>query len=197
MTHQLGLRGATVMLQDIIRYLETAESESSAIADSEVRGWMSGDDPEVLGATYAFFTNAELVQRITPSMSFDDVFEFVIRSYEFCLRNDPQGDLVDDRFSTACNFVSAFVSMWDEGRDRKYFREMKSLSSHLYTEGPGDLKDSIELAIVEHLFEREDIREFFSDWRDDPQLQPAYEAGKLWAEGGGTSPLTQSRSKQP
>jgi hypothetical protein len=70
---------------------------------------------------------------------------------------------------------------------------MKSLLSRLYIEGSGELKDSIEQAVVEHLFERADIRQFFADWQDDPQLRSAYEAGRLWAEGGGWSPLTQPR----
>jgi hypothetical protein len=185
------------MLQEIIRHLNTAESESSAIAEPEVRRWMSSDDPEELGATYALLTNAQLVQRITPELSFDQIFAFLLRYYEFCLRYNPQGEWVNDRFTAGCDFVSAFVSLWDEKRDKKYFREMKSLLSRLYIEGPGELKDSIEQAVVEHLFERDEIREFFGDWRVDPQLRPAYEAGKLWAEGGGRSPLTQPRRQEP
>ena len=184
------------MLQDIVRHLKTAESESSVIAESEVRRWMSSDDPEVLGATYALVSNGKLVQRITPSLSFDEVFAFLLRYYEFCLKNDPHGEWVDNRFTAGCDFVSAFVSLWDEGRDKNYFQEMKSMLRRLYIEGPGELKDSIEQAIVEHLFERGDIQEFFSDWRDDPQLRSAYDAGKLWADGGGRSPLTQPRNRR-
>jgi hypothetical protein len=179
------------MLQDIVRHLEMAEKESSAIAESEVRSWMSSDDPEVLGATYSLLMNAKLVQRITPSLSFDEVFAFFLRYYELCFKTDPHGEWIDDRFTAGCDFVRVFVSYWDEARDKKYFHEMKSLLSRLYIEGPPELKYSIEQAVVEHLFERNDIREFFSDWRDDPRLRSAYDAGVLWAEGGGKSPLTQ------
>lgn len=183
------------MLEEIIKHLQVTEAQSP-IPESSVRTWMSSNDPEVLGATYAIVSNGKLAQRITPSLSFDEVFSFLLHYYEFCLKNDPHGEWVDDRFTASCDFVSAFVSLWDEGRDKKYFQEMKSLLSRLYIEGPGEFKDSIEQAIVEHLFERGDIREFFGDWRDDPRLQAAYAAGKLWADGGGRSPLTQRRNRQ-
>jgi hypothetical protein len=83
--------------------------------------------------------------------------------------------------------------MWDEKRDKKYFEAIKSLLEKLYLTGEAELKKCIEHAIIEHLFERKPIRKFFSNWRDDPQLRPAYEEGMLWVNGGGTSPLTERR----
>jgi hypothetical protein len=157
---------------------------------------MSSSDPEVLGALYVLLIDAKLSQAITPPLLFDEYFCFLLGYFEFCLGNDPLGEWVDNRFTAGCDFVSAFVSFWDARRDRKYFEQMKSLLSGLYIEGSGELKDSIEQAIVEHLFERADIRQFFADWQDDPQLRSAYEAGKLWVEGGGKSPLTQPRRHQ-
>jgi hypothetical protein len=181
------------MLSEIIRRLETAEDDSSTIAVSEVRGWMTSDDVEVLGATCTLLMDARLVQRIRPSLPFDEVFAFFLRYYEFCLKQDPHGEWVDDRFSAACDIVSTFVSWWDDRRNKVYFDKIKSLLSHLYIEGTPELKRSIEQAIVEHLFERDDIRQFFSDWNEDPRLRPAYDSGVSWAKGGGTSPLTKRR----
>lgn len=178
------------MLESITRKLETAEHESSAIPESQVRNWMASDDPEVLGATYSLLMNEKLVARIVPSLSFDEVFSFLLRYFDYCLRCNPEGEWVDDRFSASCDFVSLFVSYWDEGHERKYFDEMKSMLKRLYVEGPPEVKQSVEQAIIEHLFERDDIRNFFSDWRADPQLSAAYTAGELWVDGGGRSPLT-------
>ncbi len=184
------------MLREILDDIQAArEGSLTTIPDSQVRRWMSTSDPEALGAIYVLLTDAKLSQTITPPLPFDEVFAFLLRYFEFCLRNDPQGEWVDNRFTAGSDFVSAFVSFWDARRESKYFREMKSLLSRLYIEGSGELKDSIEQAIVEHLFERKDIRQFFADWQDDPQLRSAYEAGKLWADGGGKSPLTESRRK--
>lgn len=182
------------MLREIVDEIQAVRDGTlTTIPDSRVRNWMSTSDPEVLGAIYILLTDAKVSQTIAPPLPFDEVFAFLLRYFEFCLRNDPQGEWVDNRFTAGSDFVSAFVSFWDAGRERKYFRDMKSLLSRLYIGGSGELKDSIEQAIVEHLFERADIRQFFADWQDDPQLRSAYEAGKLWAEGGGRSPLTQPR----
>jgi hypothetical protein len=178
------------MLESIIQKLETAEQESSAIPDSQVRNWMASNDPEVLGATYSLLMNETLVRRIAPSLPFDEVFTFLLKYFNYCLTYNPEGEWVDNRFSASCDFVKLFVSYWDERRERKYFDEMKSMLNRLYVVGPPDLKQSIEQAIIEHLFERVDIRNFFSDWQVDPQLSLAYNAGTLWVEGGGRSPLT-------
>lgn len=126
------------MLQEILEYLKKSGGSPTSIAKSDVAQWMVSDDPEVMGAVYRLVSDASLVERIMPVLPFNEIFAFLLRYYEFCLRNDPQGNWVDDRFSAACDFVSAFVSFWDDGRDKKYFQEMKSLLGRLYTEGPGE-----------------------------------------------------------
>jgi hypothetical protein len=181
------------LLDEVVSELNDPDKTAFPLPATKIRSWMSSADPEVLGATYSLVTKERHLQRIQPPLSFDEQFAFLLRYFEFCLTNNPEGKWIDNRFTAGSDFVSIFVSLWDEGRDKKYFQEMKSLLRRLYTGGPGELKDSIELAIVEHLFERPDIRKFFGDWQDDPQLRSAYEAGKLWAEGGGRSPLTQRR----
>lgn len=149
------------MLREIVDHIQAARDGTlTTIPVSQVRGWMSTSDPEVLGAIYVFLSDAKLSQTITPPLSFDEVFGFLLRYFEFCLRNDPQGEWVDNRFTAGCDFVIAFVSFWDAGRESKCFREMKSLLSRLYIEGSGELKDSIEQAVVEHLFERAEIQQF-------------------------------------
>jgi hypothetical protein len=90
---------------------------------------------------------------------------------------------VDNRFTAGCDFVRIFVSYWDEGLDERYFVSMKSLLGRLYLEGSSDLQQTIVQAIIEHLFEKEPIRTFFTDWRDDPRLRQAYSEGSEWAAG--------------
>jgi hypothetical protein len=47
--------------------------------------------------------------------------------------------------------------------------------------------------LLEHLFEQQDIREFFSDWRNDPVLTIAHKEASKFYSGGGKTPL----GKQP
>jgi hypothetical protein len=171
------------MLEEIVSYFEKGKTDSSAIPRSEVMRWIASDDPEVIGAAYTLLVDAAFADRIVPAPSFDEIFEFFLRYYEFCLTTDPQGEWVDDRFNAGCEFVRIFVGYWEEGLDQRYFVTMKSLLRRLYLEGSPDLQQTIVQAIVEHLFEKEPIRIFFGDWRDDPQLRQAYSEGSEWAEG--------------
>ena len=171
------------MLEEIVSYLEKGKTDSSAIPKSEVMRWIASNDPEVIGAAYVLLVDTAFVDRIVPVPSFDEIFEFFLRYYEFCLTSDPQGEWVDDRFTAGCDFVRIFVSYWDERLDERYFVAMKSLLRRLYLEGSPDLRQTILQAIVEHLFEKEPIHRFFADWRDDPQLRQAFTEGSEWAAG--------------
>lgn len=182
------------MLEQVVKQLEMPEGETSPIPASEVRRWMSSDDAEVLGATYELLTNPRHAPRINPALAFDDVFAFLLRYYEICLTRDQEGEWADGRYLAGGELVRIFVSFWDEGRDKHYFQRIKSLLRKLYLAGDAKLKKCIEHAVIEHLFEREPIREFFDDWRDNAQLRHAYEEGMLWVNGGGTSPFTEPRS---
>lgn len=183
------------MLEQIVKQLEMPEGETFIIPAPEVRRWMSSEDVEVLGATYELLTNTRHAPRISPALAFDDVFAFLLRYYEICLTRDAEGEWADGRYSAGGELVRIFVSFWDNGKDKHYFQTIKSLLKRLYLAGDAELKKCIEHAIIEHLFEREAIREFFSDWRDNPQLRPAYEEAMLWVNGGGTSPLTERRQR--
>jgi len=181
------------MLQEIIKEFTTPITARKNVAQSDVLKWMDSGDADTLGATYVFLSKPEHVGRVTPPLSFDPVFDFMLRYYEFCLKNDPQSEWANSAYSAGGDLVGWFVWMWDEGRDRKYFERIKSRLADLYISGSTEQKKCIEHAIVEHLFERKPIRKFFSDWKTNSQLQPAYEEGMLWATGGGASPLTEPR----
>jgi hypothetical protein len=45
-------------------------------------------------------------------------------------------------------------------------------------------------AILEHLFEKKGLRQFFADWKADPQLKTGYDEAQLWAD-------TQPENPQP
>ena len=54
----------------------------------------------------------------------------------------------------------------------------------LYKEGDPDTRVSIVQATLEHLFEQDQIREFFSDWKNDEVLAVAHEEASEWYTGG-------------
>ena len=180
------------MLEEIRRELQSSRDETREIPASRVRNWMSSKDPDVLGATYGFFHSAH-TGRIRPKLSFDEIFDFTLAYYEWCIRTDPPpGRWASTRYSAGWDLASWFFVLWDQKRDKKYFDRIKLKLEQLYESGDADLKQAIEHAIVEHLFERKAIRKFFANWKNDPQMKAAYEEGMLWITRGGTSPLSET-----
>lgn len=180
------------MLEEIIRELKVPAEKRKSVPQAQVRKWMESTDTDTLGAVYVFLSKAEHTDRVTPPLEFDPIFDFMLRYYELCLRENPDSKWANSAYSAGGDLVGWFIWMWDEGRDRKYFEAIKFRLAKLYIAGPPELKKCIEHAVIEHLFERKPIRRFFSDWKDDQQLRPAYDEGMLWVTGGGTSPLTKS-----
>ncbi len=179
-------------MDEIVKHLEAPEV-GTKVSARQVLSWMGSDDIDTLGATYVFLSNAACVRNVDPALSFEQVFNFIQGYYVQCLRKDPDSKWANSRYSAGWDLVRWFVSMWDDRRESKYFGLIKSSLAELYREGSPELRSCIEVAIIEHLFEREAIRKFFEDWRDDPELGKAYDAGTLWVEGGGTSPLSEKR----
>lgn len=183
------------MLEQIKREAEADPRDSRKIPASLVRGWMVSDDPDVRGAAYAFFSSPHTA-RIQPELSFDEIFDFTLNYYEWCIKTDsPPGGWVNTRYSAGWDLVSWFASLWHQDRDKSYFERIKDRLAKLYKAGDADLRKSIEHAIIEHLFERKQIRKFFADWKDDADLKAAYAEGMLWVTHGGSSPLTESSEK--
>jgi hypothetical protein len=187
----------TALFEEIAQELKRTRNEGTPIPQSRVRDWMEREDADAdaFGATYVFLSKAEHTGRVAPPLEFDPVFHFMLRYYEFCLKTNPESKWANSSYSAGLDLVGWFVWMWDEKREEKYFESIKAMLEKVYVAGGPEIKKCIEKAVVEHLFERKDIRAFFSDWRDNPQLRPAYEEGKVWVEGGGTSPLTERRQR--
>ncbi len=183
------------MLEQIRRELDADRSEAREIPASSVRTWMASKDPDVLGATYGFLHSAH-VGRVSPALSFDEVFDFILLYYEWCIRTDPHSsEWANSRYSAGWDLVGWFFGLWDEPRDKKYFERIKSRLADLYKSGDADVKKSLEHAIIEHLFERKEVRKFFADWQSDPELKSAYDEGMLWVTEGGSSPLSERKEK--
>ena len=63
------------MLEEIIKELKVPAGNRTTVAKAEVHKWMRSGDTDTLGATYGFLSNLACVQRVTPPLSFDEVFE--------------------------------------------------------------------------------------------------------------------------
>lgn len=150
-------------------------------------------DVNVLGAVYAFITNPQASQHIDPPLLFEDYYAFLTMYYARCLKEDPQSAWADSRFSAGLDFVNWFASLWhDTTIPRSSLTDLKNWLGGIYREADEALRVSIVQATLEHLFEQNSIREFFSEWKNDPVLQVAYSEAIQWVKGGGNTPLGKS-----
>ncbi len=181
-------------LQQIISRLWTTPQhaewipKTDVVALSDVKKWMRSSDIEILGFTHGLLCDRRF--RIEPPISLNEYIEFSKRYYERCLKENPDGDWSDSRYSAGADLVNIFVSLWkDSSVPRPLLAQLKAWLGKLYKEGDAEIRTCIVQATLEHLFEHKDVREFFSDWQNDAVLAKAYTEASEWYKGGGTSPL--------
>jgi hypothetical protein len=72
---------------------------------------------------------------------------------------------------------------------REVLKELRNWLGQLYREGDKGVRTCIVNATLEHLFEQEEIRNFFSNWKNDDVLAVAHREASDWYLGGGKTPL--------
>lgn len=159
---------------------------TTPIPRERVYEWMQSEDAEALGAVRYLISDPRHYPRIQPPLEFEDGFSFYIKYYELCFREDPHGEWSDSRYITGSEVVSWFISLWREPSvPLSALDEIKDWLGKLYRSGDHELRTCIVDATLEHLFEQNQIREYFADWQNDPILKTAYTEGLRWVEGGG------------
>jgi hypothetical protein len=154
----------------------------------DVREWARNSDIEILGFTHSLIHDGRF--RIEPALPLNEYKDFVKHYFERCLREDPQGEWSDDRYLAGGEMVNIFASLWrDSSVPREVLKELKVWLGDLYKEGDEKIRTCIVQATLEHLFEQKDIREFFSDWKNDKMLAVAHKDACDWYLGGGSTPL--------
>jgi hypothetical protein len=181
------------LLEEIVAELTRPLESAPPICASTVRRWMERARGEARGAIYSLLTDVGVYARVAPPLGFDEVFDWLLSYYAWCLRTNPGGEWSGSRFEAAWDMVIWFIGMWDEGRDRSYFERIRECIAELYLTGSRRIGQAVVQGCLEHLFEREDIKEFFQSWKGHPQLRQAYDQALLWVLGGGKTPLSRCR----
>ena len=181
-------------LQDIIsRFWVTPErgewtQKTDVVPLPDIRRWFASDDIEILGFVHSLIHDGRF--HIEPPLSIEEYKDFVKTYYERCLGRDSDGEWSDGRYMAGTELVNIFAALWrDASVPREILQELRDWLGQLYRSGEAETRTCIVNATLEHLFEQEDIREFFSGWKDDPVLAVAHKDASEWYLGGGSSPL--------
>ena len=179
------------MDKDFLFAIAKDEEREGSIPKVDIVEGISGDDPELAGAVYDIITTDRLKKRIEPPLADEELENLLIRYFERCILTDPKGEWTLTRYGAAWEAQGCMLNLWDsEGGSSKSFARWKKSLEKLYRAGDEGIKRALVDGILEHLFEEKGVRQFFADWKTDPELKIAYDEAQLWAD-------TQPKNAQP
>jgi hypothetical protein len=181
-------------LQEIINQLwntrDNAEwtPKTEVVALSDVQRWIHSSDIETLAFVHNLLSETRF--RVEPAISIAEYIDFTKRYYERCIRENPDGEWSVPRYIAGGELVNIFAALWrDPSVPRSVLEDLRTWLANFYKSGDSDLRTCLVQATLEHLFEQEQIREFFADWLNDEVLAVAHAEASEWYKGGGSSPL--------
>lgn len=96
---------------------------------------------------------------------------WIKRYYTRCFLQNPDGEWSGSSCSAGWDLVRVFITLWDNKTvPRELLHELQAWIEGLYKNGDNRLRTCIVHATLEHLFEREPIRKYFVEWRNDATL---------------------------
>src|SRR5512133_1752286 len=171
------------MDKDFLFAIAKDEEREGAIPKADIFGGISGDDTELAGAIYDIVTSDKLRKRIEPPLADEELENLLMPYFELCILTDPKGEWTLTRYSAAWEAQGCMLKVWDsDSGSSKSFTRWKKWMEKLYRAGDEAIRRAIVDGILEHLFEEKGLRQFFADWKADPQLKTAYDEAQLWAD---------------
>jgi len=154
------------------------------LSRDDIMQWARSEDLDAQGALHFVLFDPEDSARIEPNLTLAEYMKAELPYFERCFREDPRSRWANSRWSAGYLITNWIKDIWADERFRPQVDEFRDWLAKLYksAEDP-DLRLCLVQATLEHLFEVDGIAERFASWRDDPELQAAYDDAKLWKEG--------------
>jgi hypothetical protein len=158
-----------------------AQFKEKCVPNDKIINWMQSKDIEVLGAIYDFISRKKYYKKIYPGLTAEDYNGFIMHFFKRCILEIPSTDWKSDhfvlsRYDAGYDFVRWFKIFWnDPNVPKSIVYALKEWLENIYKDGDEEIRECIITAMLEHLFNNEEIATFFSDWLSDPILKPAYE----------------------
>jgi hypothetical protein len=157
-----------------------------------LRACMNSEDPEMLGiACTVLSEHAECIEgELLPV----EVWPFYIRYYEKCIREDPEGEWSDSRYSAAHDLMRWYKYIRNRADvPQHYLDDVRRMLRTVYESGDKTVKRAVIDGALEHLFEDDSIIVEFDEWRTTPHLMAAYESALEWSKGVRNNSVTEIR----
>ncbi|MCE5198856.1 MAG: hypothetical protein ABFD54_00280 [Armatimonadota bacterium] len=173
----------TYKVKEILRKIEIYMSSQADIPLDDVRSWMHHDSIDVIGAVADIVTYLPYYERVRPPLPQEELEAFLFKYYERCLREDPKSEWAASRYAVGQEITGWFTAVpkSEDTHLQTFLLRMKHWMSQLYLAADSEVRNAIVTGALEHILEEPRWREFFLDWRNDPNLSEAYDQAIEWA----------------
>jgi hypothetical protein len=158
------------------------KSEDQPISKAVFINWMQSSSLDELALVSRFILEKKYADRISPPLTFQEAFSFLLMYFERCLIENPESDWAATRYEAGRELTFLIKSLWRTGDfSIDALANLKEWLARLYKSGDAELRDGILNGILEHLFEEASLKIHFEDWKEDGELAPAYAAACSWS----------------
>lgn len=156
----------------IIEAINNAKKHNVKIPLSHIEKWSGSLDVDVMGAVFYILTDENCYANITPSPKIESYNDFFLRYFEYCILNDPDSNWADSRYTACYNVTKWFKYLWRNNKKNQLaLKKIKTWLENICKQGDSNIQKSIEYGILEHLLDRNDVLNFFSNWKTDKSLK--------------------------
>lgn len=171
---------------DILRIIAIMDfrHQPHTIKKTRVLAWFESSDRNVLGAaTDAILKNWDYIQ---PSLTQRDLGGVPMKNFLVSLDGDNDELSVyaytcHEAARVFCDWTLEAYSESSGQMAEEHVRVAKQLLAEKYRAGDERQRNCIVAGALEHIFEIEEMRGFFADWKNDPTLANAYKESEAWA----------------
>jgi hypothetical protein len=98
---------------EIVQTFGLPESpRTETIELGRVREWLALDDIKSNGIMFSYLNNQRYANRISPALPEEEFFNFCLRYFELCLREDSDDEWLLSKYEAAWIFVGLFNRAW-------------------------------------------------------------------------------------
>lgn len=164
-----------MMMTLFTKLLEMAEAVNDEIPRAMVREAIGASDLELRGLVFSMIHNHQIRNRIKPSLEMVDFQELHLSYLPDCIKLPIESDWCDSPYLAGHAIVAWFRHLWQQKLENmEYLVVWKHTLANLYIQGDKAVQDVVINGIMEHLFQDDEIRFFFNDWRGHVILKRAY-----------------------
>lgn len=164
--------------------LGMAEAVNDEIPRTLVRQAIGARDLELSGLVFSMIHNHKIRNRIKPPLEMVDFQELHLSYLPDCIKSPTVSDWCESPYLAGHAIVAWIRHLWQQQlKTSDYLVVWKHTLAKLYIQGDEAVRDIVINGIMEHLFQVEDIRFFFNDWRGHAILERAYNMSLPSASG--------------